>query len=764
MTDSNPPAPKPGEERKEGRKPFGPFLIIAMAMILLLVIYGTSQPADEIGEDLFWYKLYSGRVQAVVERPPDKLVGTLLGTLDDPTAEVRFKVTIPDTSRVHAEIREAQAKKLDPAPVGPDTFRVHLEDGSWLVTRAYALRIREPNDPKDPAAGTLDRQRMFVDYFDGTGAHYTEVVGTSANSLEMAALTRMIQANAPGAEIRDLRFDVASGLKTEPGNSLLMYFVTAFGPILLLIALFWFIFMRQMRGQGQGLLSFGRSRAVLYNTEKKTGVTFKDVAGIEEAKDEVSEIIEFLKHPGKFQRLGGRIPRGVLLVGPPGTGKTLLAKAIAGEADVPFLSISGSDFVEMFVGVGASRVRDLFKVAKESAPCIVFLDEIDAVGRKRGSGMGGGHDEREQTLNAILVEMDGFGTDEGIILVAATNRPDVLDPALLRPGRFDREIVIDLPDVKGREKILRVHTTKVRLSTGVDLAAIAKGTPGFSGAELAALVNEAAIHAAMTDRDYVAQDDFEEARDKVMFGRQKKSRVMDEEDRVITAYHEAGHAVVNMVCEHTDPVHKVTIIPRGMAIGATMFLPEKDKLTWSRKKILDSLSVAYGGRVAERIFCDDITSGAANDIKTATHIAKLMVTEWGMSERLGPVHLADRHGSEFLGTEISVGKDHSEATVREIDEEIKTILEAAHDRAERILLENRAAVDRVAQALLRYETLHGEEVERLMAGTLLDDLRPEEPPTAPAPESGAPRPGRDVRPAKDPRGFARPGEEGLSPA
>ncbi|MAW59978.1 MAG: cell division protein FtsH [Planctomycetes bacterium] len=529
-----------------------------------------------------------------------------------------------------------------------------------------------------------------------------------------------------------------------------MMFLFSFGPILLFIAVIWWFMSRQMRGQGQGLLNFGRSRAVVYNTENRTGVTFADVAGIEEAKEEVAEIIEFLKNPEKFKRLGGRIPRGVLLVGSPGTGKTLLAKAIAGEAGVPFVSISGSDFVEMFVGVGASRVRDLFDQARKSAPCIIFLDEIDAVGRKRGSGMGGGNDEREQTLNAILVEMDGFGTDVNIIVIAATNRPDVLDPALLRPGRFDREIVIDLPDVSGREQILRVHTRSVKLAPEVNLADIARGTPGFSGAELAALVNEAAIIAAMKEHAYVRQEDLEEARDKVRFGRAKKSRVMEEEDKRITAYHEAGHALVNLLLDHTEPLHKVTIIPRGMALGVTMFLPEKDRLHYTRNQALDSLAVSYGGRVAEEVFCDDITSGATSDIQHATGLARAMVTRWGMSDALGPINLAERSGSDFLGNEISMGRDHSPATAKRIDEEVERMLREAQDRAESIIRGNVEAMHRITEALLEYETISGEEVRRLYEGTPPSELRPRgngpseagSPPPLPptAPETTGPAP------------------------
>ncbi|KAA3605213.1 MAG: ATP-dependent zinc metalloprotease FtsH [Planctomycetota bacterium] len=670
---------------------------------------------------------------------------------------------MPSTVEQHGQIRKIHAKRLNRSFTLSEFQReVEREADPVVPIRGYPVRLREPVDPSRPEEGSREVQRFFIDYATGDGQFYGEILGSSAKTLDLVAIQGLVTDHGGNLE-EPLHFDTVESVRTKETNGYLVAFLSTFGPILLLLVLFWFLFMRQMRGQGQSLLSFGRSRAVLYNKENKTGVSFADVAGIEEAKDEVSEIIEFLKNPAKFQKLGGRIPRGVLLVGQPGTGKTLLAKAIAGEAGVPFLSISGSDFVEMFVGVGASRVRDLFKQAKDSAPCIVFLDEIDAVGRKRGSGMGGGHDEREQTLNAILVEMDGFATDEGIIVIAATNRPDVLDPALLRPGRFDREIVIDLPDVKGRAQILGVHTKTVKLHPGVDLESLARGTPGFSGAELAALVNEAAIQAAMRDHETVQQEDFEEARDKVRFGRQKRSRVMDVEDKRITAFHEAGHAVVNALCEHTEPVHKVTIIPRGMALGATMMLPEKDQLHITRKNILDQLAVLYGGRVAEELFCDDITAGASNDIMQATRLVRMMVTEWGMSENIGPINFADRTGSDFLGTELSMGKEFSDQTVRRIDEEVSRVLNESRDRAQTIIESNREAVERVAEALLRFETIHGDEVKSLVDGNLqVEDLRPSKPLPPPPPAEIPPQPA--PRPEEKFGTLGLPGEEGLSPA
>ncbi len=511
--------------------------------------------------------------------------------------------------------------------------------------------------------------------------------------------------------------------KNEP--SPFLPFLLSLAPWIILIVLFWFFIIRQMRAPGGGnVLSFGKSRARM-SFRDKSRVTFKDVAGIEEAKDEVGEVIEFLKNPGRFKRIGGRIPRGILLVGPPGCGKTLLAKAIAGEADRPFFSISGSDFVEMFVGVGASRVRDLFKQARENSPCILFLDEIDAVGRRRGSGLGGGHDEREQTLNAILVEMDGFDTDEGIITIAATNRPDVLDPALLRPGRFDREIAIDLPDVKGREEILEVHGRKVRMARDVDFSIVARGTPFFSGADLESLINEAALAAVMKDRKAVTMEDLEEARDKVMWGRQKRSRVVDEEDKRITAFHEAGHALVSLVLPGAEPLHKVTVIPRGMAMGATMSLPEKDQYHTRRSKVVNQIIIAFGGRAAEKAFFEDITAGAASDIKQASQLARLMVTQWGMSEALGPVSYSDSEEHLFLGREVVKQTNRSEATAELIDREVKRILEECFGEAESIIQKNKKALERVANALVKFEVLSGEEVRAIVDGKDIDALKAE---------------------------------------
>ncbi len=489
-------------------------------------------------------------------------------------------------------------------------------------------------------------------------------------------------------------------------------------PILLLVAI-WIFMMRQMQAGGNKALSFGKSRARLLTAQQKKA-TFKDVAGIDEAKEELQEIIDFLKDPQKFQKLGGRIPKGVLLVGPPGTGKTLLARAIAGEANVPFFSISGSDFVEMFVGVGASRVRDLFEQGKKNAPCIIFIDEIDAVGRHRGAGLGGGHDEREQTLNALLVEMDGFESNEGVILIAATNRPDVLDPALLRPGRFDRRVVVPRPDVRGREEILRVHTRKVPISEDVDLSVIARGTPGFSGADLANLVNEAALWAARQNRKFVMMVDFEMSKDKVLMGVERKSMILSEEEKRNTAYHEAGHALVATMTPGADPLHKVTIIPRGMALGVTMQLPIDDKHTYTKEFLEAQLTVLMGGRAAEEIFLNHLTTGAGNDIERATEIAREMVCEWGMST-LGPLTFGKKEEQIFLGREIAQHRDYSEDTAIKIDQEVRVIVTESYTRARTLLETNREALERVAQALLDREVLDASELKLLVEGKPLPE-------------------------------------------
>jgi cell division protease FtsH len=518
---------------------------------------------------------------------------------------------------------------------------------------------------------------------------------------------------------------------TPMKDSSLVSALVMYGPLILLVAI-WFVIMRQMQAGGNKALSFGKSRAKLLTpTQKK--VTFKDVAGVEEAKVELQEIIEFLKDPQKFTKLGGKIPKGVLLMGPPGTGKTLLARSVAGEANVPFFTISGSDFVEMFVGVGASRVRDLFEQGKKNAPCIVFIDEIDAVGRHRGAGLGGGHDEREQTLNALLVEMDGFDTNEGVILVAATNRPDVLDPALLRPGRFDRRVVVDRPDLRGREQILKVHTRQTPLTENVDLSVIARGTPGFSGADLANLVNEAALNAARFNKKKVEMIDFEYAKDKVMMGPERKSMIMTEEEKKNTAYHEGGHALVAALLPDADPLHKVTIIPRGRALGVTMQLPIEDKYSHTKEYLDATITVMMGGRIAEEKFLGHMTTGAGNDIEKATDLARKMVCEWGMSE-LGPLTFGKVDGEVFLGRDFGRTQDYSQETANRIDAEVRRIVTSAYDRATKIIGEHEGVMHRLARTLLEKEVLDGEEVLQIIAeetGTDISKIRKSGPPKPP---------------------------------
>ena len=504
-------------------------------------------------------------------------------------------------------------------------------------------------------------------------------------------------------------------VKEQEGTPWYLTILISWFPMLLLIGV-WIFFMRQMQMGGGKAMSFGKSRARLLDHETSK-VTFKDVAGIDEAKEELTEIIDFLKDPGKFTRLGGRIPKGVLLMGPPGTGKTLLAKAIAGEAGVPFFSISGSDFVEMFVGVGASRVRDLFLQGKKNAPCIIFIDEIDAVGRHRGAGLGGGHDEREQTLNQLLVEMDGFEANDGVIIVAATNRPDVLDPALLRPGRFDRQVVVPTPDVKGREMILKVHGKKTQVTDDVDWAKIARGTPGFSGADLENMVNEAALLAARQDAEKVEMKHLEQAKDKVMMGSERRSMIITEEEKKITAYHEAGHALVARLLPGTDPLHKVTIIPRGRALGLTQQLPLEDKYTYSKNYLLNNLAILLGGRVAEELVFNEITTGAGNDIDRATSMARKMVCEWGMSEAMGPLSFGKKEEQIFLGREIAQHRDYSESTAIQIDNEVRRLVMEAHDKVRALLKKNIEALHQVSAELLEKETLMLDDIERILAAT-----------------------------------------------
>ena len=569
--------------------------------------------------------------------------------------------------------------------------------------------------------GTKEEELTFTQFLDkvqkGDVKEVTiagsEVHGSYQNPTQ--GLHTLIPPNYP--KVYDLLSDKGVNVKikdTSSGTWISMLLNVS--PFIVLLA-FWIFMMRQMQSGGNKALSFGKSRARLHSTQQKK-VTFKDVAGVEEAKEELQEIIEFLREPQKFQKLGGRIPKGVLLIGPPGTGKTLLARAIAGEASVPFFSISGSDFVEMFVGVGASRVRDLFEQGKKNAPCIIFIDEIDAVGRHRGAGLGGGHDEREQTLNQLLVEMDGFESNEGVILVAATNRPDVLDPALLRPGRFDRRVVVGRPDVQGREAILRVHTKKIPLGDNVDLSVLGRGTPGLAGADLANLVNEAALNAARQNRKVVMMTDFETAKDKILMGAERKSLILSEAEKRNTAYHEAGHAVVAALLPDADPLHKVTIIPRGMALGVTMQLPIDDKHSYSKDYLLAQLAILMGGRIAEENYMHHMTTGAGNDIERATDMARKMVCEWGMSE-LGPLSFGKKEEQIFLGREIAQHRDYSEETAIRIDEQVKKLVQGGYDTAHGILKEHSEALVKIAETLLEREILDGNEVMQIIKGDAL---------------------------------------------
>ncbi|MGE0104637.1 MAG: ATP-dependent zinc metalloprotease FtsH [Blastocatellales bacterium] len=577
---------------------------------------------------------------------------------------------------------------------------VNNPGGNQVQQLSYSDLV-EKIEARQVATATIEREKIFGQLTDKR--NYSTKLG---NDFVARDLAETMKKN--GVKV-DFDPSSSSGMWA---NMLVMY-----APFLLIIA-FWIFMLRQMQSGGNKALSFGKSRAKLLSNQQKR-VTFKDVAGVEEAKEELQEIIEFLKEPQKFQKLGGRIPKGVLMMGPPGTGKTLLARAIAGEANVPFFSISGSDFVEMFVGVGASRVRDLFEQGKKNAPCIIFIDEIDAVGRHRGAGLGGGHDEREQTLNQLLVEMDGFESNDGVILIASTNRPDVLDPALLRPGRFDRRVIVNRPDVKGREGILSVHTRKIPLGDDVDISVIARGTPGFTGADLANLVNEAALNAARYNKKVVAMHDFEWAKDKVLMGSERRSAVMSDDEKRTTAYHEAGHTVVGLKVPNADPVHKVTIIPRGMALGLTQQLPEGDRYTHSLEYIEGSIAILMGGRLAEEIFLGKITTGASNDIERATELARRMVCEFGMSN-LGPLTFGKKEEQIFLGREIAQHQDYSEDTAIKIDQEVKRIVLEQYERARNIIIENREALKNLAEELLSRETLDAVQIRRIVAGLPLD--------------------------------------------
>ena len=626
----------------------------------------------------------------------------------------------------------------------------------WLVFGAALLALF--NLFQSPSSTSPASQVAYSDFIaEVEGQQVVEVVIDGRNLKGTAKNGRIITSVMPeGTDVvqvldaNDVRI-IAS--PEDSGMPSFLSILLSWFPMLLFIGI-WVFFMRQMQGGSRGAMGFGKSRAKLL-TEHQGRVTFEDVAGIDEAKTELEEVVEFLKDPGKFQRLGGKIPKGVLLVGPPGTGKTLLAKAIAGEANVPFFTISGSDFVEMFVGVGASRVRDMFEQGKKNAPCIIFIDEIDAVGRHRGAGLGGGNDEREQTLNQMLVEMDGFEANEGVILIAATNRPDVLDPALLRPGRFDRQVVVPNPDVVGREKILKVHMRKTPLAEGVDARTIARGTPGFSGADLANLVNEAALLAARKGRRTVSMQEFEEAKDKVMLGSERRSMVMTDDEKRLTAYHEAGHAVVALHCPASDPIHKATIIPRGRALGMVMRLPEGDRISLAREQIYADLRVACGGRIAEELIFGEerVTTGASSDIRMATDMARRMVTEWGMSDKLGFLAYNADEQEVFLGRSVSQQKNVSDNTASVIDAEIRRIVDEAYTHATKILKDNNDQLERLAQGLLEYETLNGDEIQIIVEGGTLSREEPAdeiETPRAKRKRASIPGSGRPKKPGSEP--------------
>ncbi len=620
----------------------------------------------------------------------------------------------------------------------------------WAVIAVVLMTVFNNFAPRPETPGELS----YSEFLDQVKSGNVQSVMISPDNRQITGVLEnndKFETNSPGDDkLLDtlLKYNVAVEAGEAKSRSLLLDILISWFPMLLLIGV-WIFFMRQMQGggSGRGAMSFGKSKARLMG-EDQIKVTFNDVAGVEEAKDEVSELVEFLRDPGKFQKLGGKIPRGVLMVGSPGTGKTLLAKAIAGEAKVPFFTISGSDFVEMFVGVGASRVRDMFAQAKKHSPCIIFIDEIDAVGRHRGAGLGGGHDEREQTLNQLLVEMDGFDGNEGVIVIAATNRPDVLDPALLRPGRFDRQVTVPLPDIRGREQILKVHMRKVPLGKNVRPDYIARGTPGFSGADLANLVNEAALFAARANKRTVDMEEFEKAKDKILMGAERKSMVMDDEEKKNTAYHESGHAIVGRLVPDHDPVYKVTIIPRGRALGVTMFLPEEDRYSHSKQRLESQISTLFGGRIAEEITlgADRVTTGASNDIERATELARAMVTRWGLSEKMGPLSYGEDDGEVFLGHSVTQHKSVSDDTANSIDLEIRRIIDTNYERAEKLLNENMDKLHLMAKALMKYETIDKDQIDEIMEGKVpsppkdwMDDDKPDSGSAAPTSQDDAPK-------------------------
>ena len=749
MSDNLPPSGQtPNDSRKQGDS--GSFnwrvlILFGIALGLLTVAYFNAGDSKEtpITFSEFKHRLDENKIVRGNPKMPLEILTT--------------------ESSFNAEIVGYTVDKPLKVPTGdaPKEFRVRGPfEGISKLVGSKALYIAESDLPAADEGSemtmadleSLVRENLVV--YEGESVLRVAPVSKS-NDAVVWGFRRTLQALTPEqfAELKPREFRVPvnaiimekelnalqnSGIPYRQDKNILGTILLSFLPILILILLLFFLFRHQMKSAGRGAMNFGKSKARLLSMERNK-VTFKDVAGIQEAKEELWEIVDFLRDPRKFQKLGGSLPKGVLMVGAPGTGKTLLARAIAGEADVPFFSISGSDFVEMFVGVGASRVRDMFEQGKKQAPCLIFIDEIDAVGRHRGHGMGGGHDEREQTLNALLVEMDGFDTQEGVIIIAATNRPDVLDPALLRPGRFDRQVTVSLPDVKGREEILEVHVKKIKLAVGTNLALLARGTPGFSGAELANLINEAALLAARKGLKSVSLPELEEARDKVRWGRERRSLALSEKEKENTAYHEAGHAILNVMLKHTDPLHKVTIIPRGPSLGSTMFLPEGDKFTCRKNELLDQLVVAMGGRVAEEIVFGDVTNGAVGDIRMSTNIARRMVCEWGMSEQLGMIEYGENRDEVFLARDISQGKTYSEETAQKIDAEIKRFIDTAYHAAKQLLLENRGKLDLIAQALLEYETLDACHINDIMEhGEMQNPPRQPKPPEIPTDLAPAP--------------------------
>ncbi len=659
--------------------------------------------------------------------------------------------------------RRRPLKNLPPERFQPKVLLIWLA----IVAAVLALFFLNPGKVKAPAQLNLQRvvelaeagqiREGLIRPDTSGGRDWVVVSGetTEAVLTSDSGKTASFRASGRLTDTNLEKLQKSQKFTEQPATTLLAQIASQIIPFLLIIGLLYFLFIRQLRNAGRGAMNFGKSRAKLL-TRDRDRITFAEVAGCDEAKEEVAEVVEFLKDPKKFTRMGGKIPKGILLVGPPGTGKTLLAKAVAGEADVPFFSISGSDFVEMFVGVGASRVRDMFEQGRKNAPCLIFIDEIDAVGRQRGAGLGGGNDEREQTLNSMLVEMDGFDTTEGVIIIAATNRPDVLDQALLRPGRFDRQIYVDLPDLIGREQILRVHARKITLAEDVDLAVVARGTPGLSGAELANLLNESALLAARRNKKKVEMQDVDDARSKVLFGRERR-RVMDDEDKKVVAYHEAGHALVSVVIgDDTMPVHKVTIIPRGRSLGSTMYIPTKDTYNYAKRKMLNRLAALFGGRIAEDVALNDVTSGASGDIEQATKLARHMVCNWGMSP-LGPIAYGDNQDTVFLGREITRSHTVSEETSRRIDAEVKVLVDESYARARQIIVEHRVALDKIADALIAHETIDGIHVKEIVEfGEIRSPIVREAPAAAPKPDERSGKKAADQSSAPDTLGTPTP--------